>query len=91
VNGLANIKSAKKRAKLAEQRALRNRAIRSRVRTAIKKAERAQAESDRLALVREAQRQIDKAVTKGVLHKNAARRRKSRLMKQKRAALSPGA
>lgn len=84
---MANIKSAAKRAKLAAKRALRNRSIRSRVKTAIKKAEAALGDAERQAeLLRIAQREIDKAVTKGVLHKNAAARRKSRLMRKLRAA-----
>ena len=65
-------------------RRARNRAVNSAVKTYVRKAERqittgdAAGETD--ASVREALRQLDKAVTKGVLHKNNAARRKSRLM-----------
>lgn len=75
-------KSAIKRAEQAKKRALRNQAIRSRTKTAIRRFKEALEQGD-LALIREKLRQavrtIDKAVTKGVLHKNAAARRKSRL------------
>jgi small subunit ribosomal protein S20 len=75
-------KSAIKRAEQAKKRALRNQAIRSRTKTAIRRFKEALEQGD-LGLIREKLRQavrtIDKAVTKGVLHKNAAARRKSRL------------
>ena len=76
---MANIKSAVKRARLIKVRTLRNRSIRSRVRTAEKKARLALHESHAEALVRAAQRELDRAVTKGVLHPRTAARRKSRL------------
>jgi small subunit ribosomal protein S20 len=80
VKALANIKSAVKRARTQARRAERNRAIRSRVRTAMKRAQAALDNPlERELMVRKALREIDKAVTKGVLHKNAAARRKSRL------------
>ena len=75
-------KSAIKRAEQAKKRALRNQAIRSRTKTALRRFKEALEQGD-LGLIREKLRQavrtIDKAVTKGVLHKNAAARRKSRL------------
>jgi small subunit ribosomal protein S20 len=83
---LANIKSAKKRAALSEVRRLRNRAIRSTVHTAVRRFERAVANGDAAAdnavTFREACRQLDRAVTRGVMHRNAAARKKSRLAKK---------
>lgn len=82
---MAHTKSAKKRIKIIEKRTLRNKAIKSRVKTAIKKFEKALAggalEEARENL-RQAIRIIDKAVTKGVLHRNTAARKKSRLQQR---------
>jgi len=82
---LANTKSAIKRLRSAERRRLRNRVYRGRARTAIKKARRLIAEG-RLEEAREAVRvavsALDKAAEKGIIHKNNAARRKSRLMRQ---------
>lgn len=81
---MANIKSAKKRVKLIRKRTLRNTALRSNLKTTIKRFEEALASGDmneaKVRLVN-AIRTIDKAVTKGVLHKNNAARKKSRLQK----------
>lgn len=81
---MANIKSAKKRAALAEVRRLRNRAVRSAVHTAVRRFERAVATDAAASQAdfREACRQLDRAVTRGVLHSNAAARKKSRLAKK---------
>ncbi len=83
---MANIKSAKKRAALSEVRRLRNRAVRSTVHTAVRRFERAVANSDaaadNVATLREACRQLDRAVTRGVMHRNTAARKKSRLAKK---------
>src|SRR5690606_18075570 len=81
---MANIKSQIKRNKTNEKARLRNKAVRSEVRTRIKRAEQAAAQgADNVEeLAREAVRAIDRAATKGVLHRNAAARRKSRLMRQ---------
>jgi small subunit ribosomal protein S20 len=82
---LANIKSAIKRNKQNEKRRLRNRIIRGRARTAVKKARTdltgSDAETARQAAL-EAVSVLDKAAEKGVLHKNNAARRKSRLMRR---------
>lgn len=82
---MANIKSAVKRIKTNEVRRLRNKAIKSTMRTAMKKVEIAVANNDatvaKEALVA-AVRKIDKAASKGVIHKNAAGRHKSRLYKK---------
>jgi small subunit ribosomal protein S20 len=89
VRAIANIKSAAKRAKLAEKRYLRNKSIRSRVKTAIRRfEERLDDPAAREAFFRQAVRQIDKAVTKGVLHKNAAARKKSQLARRLNQVLS---
>jgi len=81
---LPRSKSAKKRERLTKKRTERNRSLESMLKTTVKKAQRAVAQKDEEALsnVREACRTIDKMVTKGVLHKNAAARKKSRLMRK---------
>lgn len=74
--------SAKKRMRQTEKQRLRNRRIRSALRTQIRKVEVAVDSGDAEAARREYQaavKAIDKAVTKGVLHRNTAGRRKSRL------------
>jgi small subunit ribosomal protein S20 len=86
---VANIRSQIKRNRQTIKRQARNKAVRSELRTRTKKANSAIAEgaensdeSIRLAIKR-----IDKAAAKGVIHKNQAANRKSRLMK--RAAMAP--
>jgi small subunit ribosomal protein S20 len=69
------------------KRALRNRAVRSEVKTLVVKARRSLtvapvAESDRYLLALDAVRALDRAASKGVLHPNNAARRKARLMRQ---------
>lgn len=82
---MANIKSAIKRLRSAERRRLRNRVYTGRARTAVKKARllmsQGQLEESREA-VSAAVVALDKAAQKGVIHKNNAARRKSRLMQQ---------
>jgi small subunit ribosomal protein S20 len=82
---LANTKSAIKRLRSAERRRLRNRVYRGRARTAVKKA-RHLIDSGQLDEAREAVHTavvaLDKAAAKGIIHKNNAARRKSRLMQQ---------
>ena len=81
---MANIKSAKKRILVAETRTARNKAIRSKVKTAIKKVEAAVAAGDKAAaqaVLLAATSEIDKAATKGVYHANNASRKVSRLAK----------
>ena len=81
---MANIKSAKKRIVVAETRAARNKAIRSKVKTACKKVDAAVAAGDKAAAqaaLLAATTEIDKAATKGVYHKNNASRKVSRLSK----------
>jgi small subunit ribosomal protein S20 len=78
---LPNIKSAKKRVRIEKKKNLRNRMYLSMLRTAVKKAKDKSAE-DRVGSVRVALRLLDKSVTKGVLHRNTAARRKSALVRQ---------
>lgn len=82
---MANIKSALKRIRQDEKRRARNRIIRSRTRTFVKNAKQAIAEGDSAEAVKAVQQAIsalDKAAQKGVIHRNNAARRKSRLMKR---------
>jgi len=84
VTSLANIKSALKRAKKATVRALRNRSAKSTVKTSIKRLEDAvQAVNvdDAKLQLQKAIKTIDKAAAKGILHKNNAANKKSRLTK----------
>jgi small subunit ribosomal protein S20 len=78
---MANIKSAEKRNRQRIQREARNRVVRGRARTAVKKARIAIDSGDPNAqeLVRAAEQALDRAASKGVLHENNASRRKSRL------------
>ena len=81
---MANIKSAKKRIKVAATKTLRNKAIKSGVKTAIKKVDAAVAAGDTElanASLLNAISVIDKATTKGVYHKNTSARKVSRLTK----------
>ncbi len=81
---MANIKSAKKRILVAQTKAERNKAIKSSVKTAIKKVDVAVAAKDAeaaKAALQNAISVIDKAETKGVYHKNNASRKVSRLSK----------
>ena len=81
---MANIKSQIKRNRSNERRRLRNQAVRSELKTRTKVAQRAIAEGsdDAPDAVRAAQKRIDKAASKGRIHKNQAARRTSRLMKK---------
>lgn len=79
---MANIKSAKKRIKVIETKTARNKAIKSKVKTAIKKVEAAIAAKDKeaaAAALKAATVEIDKAASKGVYHKKNASRKISRL------------
>lgn len=79
---MANSKSAKKRVEIGERNRLRNQAIKSRVKTIVKKVlvaiEANEAETAKAALS-VAYKELDKAVTKGVLKKNTVSRKKARL------------
>jgi small subunit ribosomal protein S20 len=81
---LANTKSALKRIRQNEVRRVRNRMVRSRVRTAVKIARTALVEKsgDARASALAAIRALDKAVSKGVVHRNTAARKKSALARR---------
>jgi small subunit ribosomal protein S20 len=84
---MPNTKSAAKRMRQEQKRRLVNRRTKSIVKTAITKARQAIAtpvadEEATAAAIRSAVSELDKAAKKGVIHKNNAARRKSRLMKQ---------
>jgi small subunit ribosomal protein S20 len=85
VNVMPNIKSAIKRVNVNEKRRLRNASQKSALRTAVKAFESAaegkDVDSAKTALVY-ATKKIDKAATKGLIHKNTANRKKSRLAKK---------
>ena len=77
---MANIKSQMKRNRQNDVRRLRNKAVRSDLRTAIKKVETAAAAGEPTdELFRTAQKKLDRAVSKGVVKANTAARQKSRL------------
>ena len=79
---MANTKSAKKAARQAERRTLVNKNRRSRMRTYVRKVEEAIASGDKAAAavaLREAQPEIMRSASKGILHKNTASRKISRL------------
>jgi small subunit ribosomal protein S20 len=82
---MPNIKSAVKRAAQSEKRRLRNASQKSALRTTVKAAETALTQTDvnkaKEALLA-ATKKLDKAVSKGLIHKNAANRKKSRLAKK---------
>lgn len=82
---MPNIKSAIKRVKTNEERKAHNATIKSSMRTAVKKVEAAVTASDATIAketLLDAASQLDKAAAKGLIHKNAAARKKSRLMKK---------
>jgi len=93
--------SAKKQARAGVKRSVRNRGVRSEVKTKVVKArssfsESPVASSDRAALAIDAIRSLDRVASKGILHRNNAARRKARLMRQLvklggTAALAPAA
>jgi small subunit ribosomal protein S20 len=79
---MANIKSVRKRAKQAVVRRAHNLGLRTEVRTAIKNVNKAVAAGNKDAAAKalvESQRTIDRIVAKGILHRNAGDRHKSRL------------
>jgi small subunit ribosomal protein S20 len=81
---VANIKSQIKRNRTNEQARLRNKATKSSLKTAVKKFRTAADAGDAdaaTALLREASRELDKAASKGIIHKNQAANRKSALAK----------
>jgi ribosomal protein S20 len=80
---LPNIKSAIKRVKVSEKKNLRNRMIKSSMKTSVKKFDTAIAEGNAdAALLSATQGAVDRAASKGVIHKNAANRKKARMAKR---------
>jgi small subunit ribosomal protein S20 len=82
---VANIKSQIKRVKTNEKRRVRNKSVRSSVRTAVRKFREAAESGDveqAATLQRAASRALDKAASKGVVHKNQAANRKSAMAKR---------
>ncbi|GKS10205.1 30S ribosomal protein S20 [Paenibacillus chitinolyticus] len=90
---MPNIKSAIKRVKVSEKRRLRNASAKSALRTAVKAFETTVAsnnvDSAKEALIN-ATKKLDKAASKGLIHKNAASRKKSRLAKKLNALSAQG-
>ena len=83
---MANIKSQKKRILTNNKRHERNKAVKAEVRTRTKVATETIGSDDNDEAVRLAVKRIDSAASKGVIHKNAAARTKSRLMKKVNAS-----
>jgi small subunit ribosomal protein S20 len=82
---VANIKSQIKRVKTNEKRRLRNKSVKSSVRTAVRQFREAAEAGDAekaVQLQRAASRALDKAASKGVIHKNQAANRKSAMAKR---------
>lgn len=80
---MPNIKSAKKRVKVINTKTARNKAIKSELKTVLKKAQTAVANGDANAkeVVTFAIKKVDQAAAKGIMHKNKAARKKSQLAK----------
>ncbi|MGF7185471.1 small subunit ribosomal protein S20 [Desulfitispora alkaliphila] len=82
---MANIKSAMKRAQLAKAQNLKNAAEKSALRTAIRRFEEAVAAADKEkaeSTLKQAVKKMDKATRRGLFHKNAVARKKSRMTKR---------
>ncbi|WP_353827977.1 30S ribosomal protein S20 [Agromyces sp. SYSU T0242] len=82
---MANIKSQMKRIRTNRKAEERNKAVKSELKTAVRQAREAIASGDKekaTSAVRVATRKLDKAVSKGVIHKNQAANRKSAIAKQ---------
>ena len=83
---MANIKSQIKRIRTNELARQRNKAVKSEIRTRVKNAVAAARTEGEADALRQAIKRLDTAASKGVIHKNQAARRKSRLMKKLNAA-----
>lgn len=85
---MPNIKSAKKRVKVIETKTMRNKSVKTALKTSLKKADAATAtkapESE--VAVKAAIKAVDQACAKGLMHKNCAARKKSQLAKKLNAA-----
>lgn len=84
---MPNIKSAKERVKVAAIKTAQNQAVRSALKTQLKKTNAALESNvaDKDQVLRVAMKKIDQAAAKGLLHKNTAARRKSALAKKANA------
>ena len=87
---MANTKSASKRARQTTRRSLRNRSVLTRLRKMHKTVSSGTGTPD-VGSVRELISAVDKAAKRGIIHKNAARRRKARLLAKSRVAAAPAA
>ena len=78
---MPNIKSAKKRVKVIDTKTMQNKAVKSALKTALKKAELACSTdaADKKDVVTVAIKKVDQAAAKGIMHKNCAARKKSQL------------
>ena len=88
---MANIKSQIKRNKQNEKRRLRNKSVKSSLKTAIRKFHEAAAAGDNEtanALMQDASKKLDKAASKGVIHKNQAANRKSAIAQKLNTVVS---
>lgn len=85
---MPNIKSAKKRVKVIATKTLVNKSLKSELKTALKKADAAveKNDADKAEAVRVTIKKIDQAAAKGILHKNAAARKKSQLVRKLNAS-----
>jgi small subunit ribosomal protein S20 len=83
---MANIKSQKKRNKTNAKAHERNKAVKAELKTRVKQVEAAVGTDASADALRGAIKRIDMAASKGIIHKNAAARKKSRLMKQANAS-----
>jgi len=82
---MPNIKSAKKRVLISEKKAARNKMLKTRLKTAVKKFNAAAQTNDKAAVTgvfAETVKEVDQAVAHGILHKNNAARKKSQLAKK---------
>ncbi|MBQ8568545.1 MAG: 30S ribosomal protein S20 [Oscillospiraceae bacterium] len=85
---MPNIKSAKKRVKVIAAKTMRNKAVKSNLKTVLKKADAAvnTGAADKAEAIKLAMKKVDQAAAKGIMHKNAANRKKSQLAKKLNAA-----
>jgi small subunit ribosomal protein S20 len=86
---LANIKSAMKRVKITEKQSLRNHAAKSEMKTTIRRFDEAMQAGDAAATEKTyltAVSTVDHAASKGMIHKNAAARKKAQMAKKRAAA-----
>lgn len=90
---MANIKSQKKRNLTNERRRLRNKAVKSALKTYMRRFEQAVASGDRdeaTVAMRKASRELDKAMSKGIIHKNNASNHKSAMALQLNSSVKAG-